>query len=433
MSAPAATPRLDAAIHALTLTMALAMLTISPMALGALGWNYDAPGGSGPTRFHPATYLAATILLLGALRDGNPLTSLGAAFFGDARLALFLLAWALLLLHGTMNQGLPAAAPIDTFLLPLIILVIHGRAAPATRHRLAWLIHGGLALNALVGLGEFATGLRLTPYVAGGVAITGDWRSTALLGHPLGNALITGCYTATLLVGGGRELAGPARGAAIALQTAAMIAFGGRASLVLLVLFLLAALGRQMFRALAGARTRLSTLTVLAFVVPAGLGLVGLLAEAGFFEKFLLRFTEDKGSANARVLMFELFDGFTWPELLFGPPQAHLGYLVNLYRLEYGIESFWVAFSLYYGLLPALVFFAGLLFFLAALAARCRPAALVILGYFFVVNSSFLGIAGKTIGFATLILMLLTLLPAVPDIARSAPIRSFPVRRPLPC
>ncbi len=54
------------------LVMLVLHFLVSPMALNALGWNYDAPGGAGPTRFHPSSYLIVIVFALVMLRDGNP-------------------------------------------------------------------------------------------------------------------------------------------------------------------------------------------------------------------------------------------------------------------------------------------------------------------------------------------------------------------------
>lgn len=404
------TPRQDRVIHTLALIALALMMFISPMMLTMIGWNYDAPGGAGLTRFHPATYAVLVLYLAIALRDGNPLTSVLDAFNADYRLWLFFGVWMLLFYHGIVNQSLPAAGLIDTFLLPLLVLQILVRLSPATRGAMVGLLHVGFALNALLGIVEFLSGWRLTPYVAGGVHITDDWRSTAFIGHPLGNALMTGCYTLILLLGGG-FLKGWHRHAMIGLQLVGMMVFGGRASLVLLILATMIALMKAVLRFLAGEKLPLRHVALLAFLVPALIGVAGALFEFGFFDKLILRFIEDKGSANARIVMFELFRGFTVPELLFGPHQLNLAHYVHIYRLEFGIESLWVAFVLFYGLLPSVLFFIGLLFFLFAVTARCQGRSWVVIGYFFLINSTFLGIAGKTIGFAMMCLFLVLLLP----------------------
>ena len=58
------------------------------------------------------------------------------------------------------------------------------------------------------------------------------------------------------------------------------------------------------------------------------------------------------------------------------------------------------------------------------------------MGYFFVVNSTFLGIAGKTISFANLCLVLLLMLPKTStSLARpgNTPYQAGQFKGPLPC
>jgi hypothetical protein len=413
--------RYDGVIGLLALLIIALMLSVSPMALNAIGWNYDGLGAAGPTRFHPSSYLIVLLFLVIALRDGNPLTSVISAVGHDVRLTLFVIIWAVVFYHGVKNQELPAASLIDTFLMPLLMVIIFRRLGTVTRARIEMLMHGLLATNALLGLAEFLTGWRMTPYLAGGILITDDWRSTALLGHPLGNALMTGCYIMLLMMGGGGLLKGRMRYAILGLQFSAMIAFGGRASIVLLLLFAGVVLMIGIFRFLAGARLPLKTFAMIGVLLPVLILGLGGLYELGFFDKFILRFVEDKGSANARVVMFELFRGFTWTELMLGPPQVNLNYYVHVHRLEFGIESVWIAFSLYYGILPTVLFFTGLLFFLFAVMARCQKRGWLVIVYFFLVNTTFLGIAGKSINFTNLMMMLLVLLPAVRVHRNAAP------------
>ena len=415
MRAPAAyaarTGGLERFISGLTTVFAITLTAVSPFALNAIGWNYDGVDGSPLTRFHPATLLAIVLVIAMHLRSGNPLASILDAFGRDLCLSIYLFVWAILLFHASVNQERPAAALIDTFLLPVLVILIYRGVNGGIREKLALLIHTVFFINALLGIAEFLTGWRLTPYYAGGILIDDDWRSSALLGHPLGNALMTGCYIALLILGAGKQLKGALHTGMIVLQFAAMVAFGGRASLVLLLLFALYGVARVMAGFLAGGRFRLGHVMAFAFALPLGLGVAGGLFELGFFDKFILRFIEDRGSAQARIVMFELFNGFTMTELMFGPPQSHLASLVRLYRLEFGIESLWVAFILYYGIIPSLIFFSGLAFFIASLMSECQKRIGFVLLYFFVVNTTFLGLGGKTPTFASLTLMLLCLAP----------------------
>ena len=427
---------LEAIIHWLALLFSAVLMAISPFALNAVGWNYDGVDGSAFTRFHPATIIALLLTLIIHLRSGNPVAGFAGALMRDLSLSIFLCAWAVLLFHASANQERPAAALVDTFLLPVLVILMVRAVRAETRAGFALIIHGVFFLNAVIGIGEFLTGLRLTPYVAGGIHITDDWRSSALLGHPLGNALLTGCYVALLILGAGKELQGPIRLGMIVLQFAGMVAFGGRVSLVLLLLFGAYGMARAAFRFLAGGRLHLVHLSLLALAMPLGLAALGGLYEFGFFDKFILRFFEDKGSTQARIVMFELFNGFTMPELMFGPQPAQLAYLVRLHGIEFGIESLWVAFLLYYGIVPSLIFFTGLVFFIASLMAGCRAYVGFVLLYFFLVNTTFLGLGGKTVSFAALCLMMLVLAPRE-AVHASSTLRGYepgtPRERPLPC
>ena len=60
-----------------------------------------------------------------------------------------------------------------------------------------------------MGYFEYFTGLRLTPNFQGGEIITYDWRATALFGHPLSNALLTGTYLLVITGAGGRRFGMP--------------------------------------------------------------------------------------------------------------------------------------------------------------------------------------------------------------------------------
>lgn len=402
---------LDRWIDRIAMLFVILMLVLSPLTLNSNGWNYDAPGGAGPTRFHPATYTILILYLLVSLRHSNPISFTILTFASDIRLALFFAVWCFLSFHAVVLQQMPVATLVDTFLLPMLMLILFRSIGEDVRARMRSFIHVLFFLNAIIAMGEFATQYRISTFAPADLRIVDGWRASALFGHPLGNSLFTGCYAGLLLMGGAPELKGAKRFITIICQFAAMVAFGGRASLMLLFLFAGYAVGKAVFGTLAGRRVHMIHMALLLLSIPALITIVIALAQAGFFDKLIGRFINDGGSANARIVMFELFRAFTFEEILFGPQSDQLLYEIKKYDLEWGIESLWVSFALFYGILPSLLFFTGLTLFIIAVMEQCQFRGWLIYLYFFVVNTTFLGIGGKTVIFSNVILITLLFIP----------------------
>lgn len=408
---PLGTGGLDRFIRGLVIAAYGLMLTLSAFGLTMLGWDYTVAGGSPITRFHPSSYPISLAFLLVLAREGNLFKAGWRTLRADARFALYLVAWGVLAYQVIFVQQIISSFLFDTYLMPLFVIVVMDRVDPATRRTLALMAHIGFMANSALGVAEFVGGFRLTPIVLLGVADEAEWRSTALLGHPLSNALLTGVYGVALLAGGGRMLSGKMRLLALLLTHLGLVVFGGRTALVLLLLFDALALGLGAMRLMAGARLRLGVVAMVALVLPLVPFAIGFLIQSGFFDKMIERFMNDAGSASTRVIMFEMFRHFSWNEILFGPPQAYLAHLQHMYGTEYGIESTWVAFVYYLGLAPSALFWVGLALLVWALVDRCDRRVLLVLLYFFIIISSFLGIAGKTHSLSLLFLTLMVLLP----------------------
>jgi len=269
----------------------------------------------------------------------------------------------------------------------------------------------------VLALGEYLTGWRLTPFVIDGESLDYEWRATALLGHPLANAMITGTYIILLAVGGGRDLPWLLRAVSFTTCLAAMTAFGGRGALVLVLAVLALLAARKALSVLNGAAldTRAMMASILAVPV-AGAGLL-YLAHTGFFDRLVERFVDDTGSAQTRLDMTQLFSHIPLQELLFGPDPRVLTTWQDMLGLQRGIESFWISMTLSYGLLVAGLVFLGLLAHCWTVARRCRPGAAWALVYFIAVASTSLSLAGKSgvLTIATLLPLVLLRRPPVPS------------------
>jgi hypothetical protein len=401
----------DTRFFGISLTVvAILYLTVSAMVLLNFGFNYDDAGGSVFEKIHPGTFIALAVLVAALVAQGNPLTALIDIAEQNPGTTVFIAMIGVMISYSIAIVGMPFTAFFDTFLAPVVVFLLFKDMRDERAIRFVWLIHTMMTLNAIIGIGEFITGERLTPIIANGMIIDDDWRSSALLGHPLANASLTGAYLLAMAVGGADDLPKPIAALCFLVNAAAMVVFGGRASTVILlaILAVLAVIGG--FRILRGGRFDKSTVLAALILIPIVAITIIMLAEAGFFARFLERFVDDKGSASTRVEMFELFRYLTWYEFLFVPDPDQITTLKRLYGLDFGIESFWVSFVLSYGIIPAIAFFASLFLFCRDLLREIRPGGIWVLIFFFLVASTSVSLSSKSTVFAVLVLLMLVML-----------------------
>jgi hypothetical protein len=413
--------RSDAALRAggRSLVTALLFLSVtliflvSPMALFDFGFSYGDSGGSFIQKIHPGTWIAALALICAAVGRGNPLTTFD-AIIAQKGLAVFLATWLLVFIYSAFVQKAPATPLVDTFLLPIILFLLVEEASEKQKRALSLLIHLIMTANAALAIFEYLTGFHLTPETDAMGAVEIDWRSTAFFGHPLGNASMAGTYVLALCLGGGRDIAAVLRPLAVVLQLAAMVTFGGRASLVATLILLSGMAVVKLMQILRGARIGLLPLAMLCFALPfvAAAGVAAV--QAGFFDQLLNRFANDNGSASTRVIMLKLFDIFPLRDIILGPDLGTLASVQYLEGINYGIESFWIGFIMTNGLAISLIFFAGLAAFCWDLVSTTRAATGLLLFSFFLVASTSVSLSVKTCLFAMFVVLILTLMRREP-------------------
>ena len=404
-----------------TFACIFALCAVSATLLENLGFHYAMPGGFPWEKFHPATFLAATALTLRIASSRTPTRAATSILAADPALVLYMVAVVIAAIHALTISGLPFTGLIDTFVLPAMLLALLGTLRTTLRRKAALLVCVLIGGNAVIALIEFLTGWRIVPVAIVDTATvdpsdfraaaSGDWRATALLGHPLQNAVITGAFLVCLASRGCRWMDLRLRVFLISLCLCAMVAFGGRASLVLVLIALAVLLTGTIGRILAaGQALPLRALAVCLIAVPFVASATLIIAGEGFFDKLLERFVNDQGSAEARVLMWDLFNPFSWSSILLGPDPEVVTLHQHLLGIELGIESFWVAITLAYGLIVACLLFCGLGLFCLRLIASGRTGTTAVLLYYFVVASSSTSLSGKTTGLALVTMFILTML-----------------------
>lgn len=379
----------------LWLTVAM-LFAVSGGMLWYAGINYDGLTGGAASKIHPSTYLA--VLAFGWILLTSP--NLIGAFVDMANkrpASTVLLATTTFFFAYVILRRAPGmAGVIDTFVPAALMVMLLSRTDDDTMRRLEILIHAIMAVNALMGLYEFVTGNIIAPFRLDGQFSPYDTRSTALQGHPLISATVTAIYVLILMTRGGPALGDRGRLVMLLLQGAALVTFGGRSAMVSVVMFgsvigLISA-GKILRRGRLGLATAAMIVVGLTCVPLALLGL----AQIGFFDALLSRFESDGGSANARILMFDIFSALSWQDLLVGPDAGVVDTVRRLNGLELGIENPIVKTLLYQGLIiTVLQTLAVTMFFFELGRLAGRRAFLPMLAFIALINT-FESIGGKT-------------------------------------
>lgn len=343
------------------LALALALyLTIPAALLTEMGIPYDSPGGSFLIKFHPGTWVLVLAVIV--LSGRNPLRGLAAGLWTNKALAIQLGCFSLLLIFTLLRHGPSGSAfVIETLITVPLALLALTHLDQGERRKLLTFVMAILVVNSMLAIGEALLGERLMPHtVAGGTEIPDLYfRATALLGHPLNNAMITA--PAVVLALG---LTGAARWLVPALLMTALLAFGGRTAfgaaggLVGLVLLWRGAAGlltrRWSYAGLAGG--------LLAIVLICAMAM-GAIAASGLGERIFENPLWDD-SAEVRVVSLNALDYMTGGDIAFGMAPAAIETVIFRLGLNYPletIENFWVLMLMQFGAVGLALFVIGML------------------------------------------------------------------------
>lgn len=420
---PTAGMSVEWAVVALTAGAILATGMISPELLTVFHVHYISSGGGFYEKLHPATYLAAAAFFLLLMRGGDPVGEINRIVPPTKLLLVYFFACALLTLQCIALKR-PFTSVIDTFLLPALLCLIIWNLTPAQRKPLVIAIHVFIWINIALGFYEYVFKHRLVPITVGKLIVTGDWRSTALLGHPLAAAGVVAMYIIALVLRPKTQAPSLLTVPAILIATASLMVFGGRTALVMvMVVFAGVAIG-YCVRLVRGARVGLPAV----ILATGGIMLIGaaipIMFGTGMFDNMISRFSSDNGSAHARIASMHLLYLFDWKELVLGTSPGRASSLQSMMGLDFGIENFWIACIVQYGIIQTTLITIGLACFFAVLLKRSTPAAWVTVLFLCVVAASSVSFSSKTISLAAYVAIIVLMLPRAPvGEAVRAPVR----------
>jgi hypothetical protein len=423
---------IDMIIAGLLVLAVITTFTISPAMLTNWKIHYLTTGGNFYEKFHPATYFAFLAFCLLLIRNNDPIGEIN-RMFSEAKLILvYLCCWLALLVQMLVLER-PFTVIIDTFLLPVVLCLVIWRLSPLQRKPLVWELHLTILLNVVLGYCEYFSGHRLITLSLGGdMVVMGEWRSSALLGHPLTASGLVGAYILALILR--PSLCPPVvlRLPLIAFCLGSLMVFGGRTALVTVLLVTGSFAALEIYRILRGGRTSLPVAIVaicLLFVAAAG---IFAALDLGIFDKMLLRFSSDKGSTLARYATFDLLFHFDWRELVLGPNPARANALQSQWGLKYGIEDFWISCIVQFGIIHTILLTIGLIGLFAEILQRASGAAWAIILLIVVIAASSVSFSSKNIQLAQFVLLITLLLPRERSVVTPTGVGSHGRPRPIP-
>ena len=380
------------------LGLALYILVSAPL-LTVFGIPYDAPSGNFLFKLHPATYLVGLAFFIASCRRGNPLGSILRLAIAQRGMTVYLIAICCVLSYSVVRYGPSGSAfIIETFVMPGVCVLMMQMLDDRSQCRFFYLIIGLVVLNALIGLAESIAQTRLVSYtVAGGIELKEDvFRSTALLGHPLTNALITGPLLVAVLA---LRLKPVFRLTVVGVLLLGLLSFGGRtsflATLLLVTLYLGAlALGR-LLRGGYGYLQIIGGLITPFFIIAI---LIGAVLATGVGERIFTHLVWDN-SASVRLHIWDVFDFLRVDDVVFGLSPTDISRLA--YRLKMGknvetIENFWLVMLLQLGVVAFLPFVFGMFSAIRFIWQRSAMPARLSIILFLVVASSNNSLSVKT-------------------------------------
>jgi len=394
----------------LMLLAVIATFAISAAMLTNWKIHYLTAGGNFYEKLHPVTYLAFLAFLLLLLRSQGPIGTIDRMFSEAKLLLVYLACWLFLLIQMFVLER-PFTVIIDTFLLPVVLCLVIWELAPSQRRLLIGAVHLTVLVNVWLGYYEYFSGHRLIPLTLGDVVVVGEWRSSALLGHPLTASGLIAAYVLALVL---RPALCPPlalRLPLIAFCLASLTAFGGRTALVTALAVIGFYAGSEALRLLRGKRVPLlaAIVAICAFFVAAAVIFAAF--DLGIFDKMLLRFSSDKGSTLARYATFSLLSHFDWRELLLGPAPVRVTALQTQLGLNYGIENFWISCIVQFGVIHTVLLTIGLTCFFIEVIRRSDNAVWAIVLLIVVIAASSVSFSSKNIQLAQFIILVSLLLP----------------------
>ena len=316
------------------------------------GYNMGALATSAVTKIHPATYFISLLFI-------TRLISAPKSVMRVARPVKIYISSVLLLvvyLYVTGNAT-EISFIADALVMPGLFYAYAQSLKPETHRKLLKLALTLIMINAFWAMAEKVLSINIFPLVE--TSYGSSFRSTALLGHPLNNGLITLIFILYILVA---DFKTTQKNLYLAILFVSLICFGARGCLAVAAIAILLLYLFPLFFSKRRYFVKTNKSLAIAIIVILCSGLVYITLNTSFGDR-LVKVSFFDSSADVRVQALNLIDFNALQDFLWARPQTKIDSMASEAGVAI-IENFIIIWVLKFGLVFTVFILASLFYFL---------------------------------------------------------------------
>jgi len=370
------------------------IMLLSEQTLNILGIPYGKEEGSALFKIHPGNFFILLSFMVLICSRGNPFAHIVSIARQHSAFFSLLVIYILILIYWGLRGPKGIGFILDNHIgMPICAIVFS--YAPRIWCRNILILFGVIAvIYSAIGIVESATHLRLLPFDPDWEVLKQDYfRASALMGHPLANAVFTAVSMFILMA---LRMPPALKAFIFTLMLVSLVGFGGRMALVGAVagaiILGMIAIGKYFVgKSLTVTRMALAALAVL--LVPAlCTGLLYGVLHTDMGDRLMAYDSLQDDSAEVRVQSWQAIGQLSPAEMVFGVDSdrvAQIATNLGLVNPNSDIENPWILIFMMLGGIMFTLWGAGLAVFLGRLMMGASPALkIAIINYFVIASTS---------------------------------------------
>lgn len=369
------------------------IMLLSEPTLNMFGFPYGREEGNALAKIHPGNYFIMLSFVILICSRGNPVAHMMRIARQHTAFFSLLAIYVLILIYWAMRGPKGIGLILDTHIsLPISAIVFSYASRTWCRNIL--ILFGIIAVsNSVIGIFESATHLRLLPFDPSWEVLKQDYfRASALMGHPLSNAVFTAVSLFVLMA---LPMSKLLKAFIFIVMLVSLVGFGGRSALVAAVASAVILGMIEIWRYFARDRMTVARITgalLALLLVPATCFclLYGVL-HSDMGERLMAYNSLEDDSAAVRVQSWKALDALSPAEMFFGVDSDRVNSIASNLGLDSpnsDIENPWILMFMFLGGMMFVIWVGGMGFFIKALLTDTPPALKIALIEYFMIAAT---------------------------------------------